>query len=72
MNIITPKHNLMLILLSKLKGDEPIEEIYSRTRFAWKTNFDRASNVDYVISHNSNEEIVGIFRPIKWLKGDDK
>ncbi len=72
MSIIDPKHNLMLILLSKLSGEESKEEIYNRTRFAWKTKLERASNVDYVISHNSNEEIVGIFRPNKWLKGDDK
>ena len=72
MNIIEPNHSLMLILLSKLTGDESVDEIYNRTRFAWKTNIDRARSVDYVISHNSNEEIVGIFKPTKWLKGDDK
>ena len=72
MSVINPKHNLMLILLSKLSGEESKEEIYNRTRFAWKTKLERASNVDYVISHNSDEEIVGIFKPNKWLKGDDK
>lgn len=72
MNIIEPNHSLMLILLSKLTGDEPVDEIYNRTRFAWKTNIDRARSVDYVISHNSNEEIVGIFKPTKWLHADDK
>ena len=52
MNIIEPNHSLMLILLSKLTGDEPVDEIYNRTRFALKTNIDRARSVDYVISHN--------------------
>ena len=72
MSTIKPKHNLMLIMLSNLSGQETSEEIYDRTRFAWKTNIDRAKKVDFVISHNSNEEIVGIFKPSSWLMGDDK
>jgi len=72
MKEIVAKHNLMLILLSNVNGDESEEEIYDRTRFAWKTNFDRASKVDYVISHNSNEEILAIYKPNKWLRGDDE
>jgi len=72
MDIIQPKHNLMLILLSKMTGTESPEEIYNRTRFAWKTNIKRASNVDYVIAHNSDEEILEIYKPREWLLGDDK
>ncbi|MDA0345738.1 MAG: hypothetical protein O3C54_07255 [Proteobacteria bacterium] len=72
MSTIKPKHNLMLIMLSNLSGQETNEEIYDRTRFAWKTNIDRARKVDFVISHNSKEEIVGIFKPSSWLTGDDK
>lgn len=72
MNILEPKHNLMLILLSGTTGDESSEEIYDRTRFAWKTNMNRASNVDYVIAHNSDEKILEIFQPKQWLKADDK
>jgi len=72
MSTIKPKHNLMLIMLSNLTGEETNEEIYNRTRFAWKTNIDRAKKVDFVISHNSNEEIVGIFEPNTWLMGDDE
>jgi hypothetical protein len=60
-----------LIMLSKLTGDESKEEIYNRTRFAWKTNIDRARTVDFVIAHNSHDEIVGVFKPTKWLKADD-
>ena len=72
MDMITPKHNLMLILLSNMTGKESQEEIYDRTRFAWKTNIKRASKVDFVISHNSSEEILAIYKPTAWLKGDDK
>ena len=71
MAVIEPKHNLMLILLSKLSGNETTEEIYDKTRFAWRTNLDRASGVDYVIAHNSEEKILAIFKPLSWLKGDD-
>jgi hypothetical protein len=72
MGIIKPKHNLMLILLTKLSGNESPQEIYERTRFAWRTKLERAQNVDFVIAHNSSEEILAIFKPEKWLRGDDK
>jgi hypothetical protein len=72
MNIIKPEHNLMLILLSNLSGNENSEEIYDRTRFAWKTKLERAQNVDFVIAHNSKEEIIGIYEPLEWLRADDE
>lgn len=71
MNIV-PEHSLMLILLSNLSGEESPGEIYDRTRFAWKTKLDRARKVDFVISHNSNEEILGIYKPNTWLKADSE
>ena len=64
-------HNLMLILLSKLTGRESDEEIYDKTRFAWKTKLERAKTVDYVIAHNSAEKVVGVFKPTEWLRADD-
>lgn len=69
---IIPKHSLMLILLSKVSGEESPGEIYDRTRFAWKTKLDRAGKVDFVIAHNSNEEILGIYKPNTWLKADSE
>jgi acyl carrier protein len=71
MGVINPEHSLMLIMLSKLTGEESREEIYDRTRFAWKTKIERAQLVDYVISHNSNDEVVGVFKAKEWLKADD-
>jgi len=72
MNEIKPLHNLMLILLSNLTGNESDEELYNKTRFAWRTKLERAKNVDYVIAHDSDENIVAIYKPHKWLKADDK
>jgi len=72
MDTIKPEHNLMLILLSNLSGNESADEIYDRTRFAWKTKLERAQSVDFVIAHNSREEIIGIYEPLEWLKADNE
>ena len=71
MTEIKALHNLMLILLSNLTGNESDEELYNKTRFAWRTKLERAKNVDYVIAHDSDENIVAIYKPHKWLKADD-
>lgn len=72
MDTIKPEHNLILILLSNLSGNESADEIYDRTRFAWKTKLERAQSVDFVIAHNSREEIIGIYEPLEWLKADNE
>jgi hypothetical protein len=71
MAVMEPKHNLILILLSKLTGKESATEIYDKTRFAWRTKLERAQTVDYVIAHDSDENVLGVFKPVSWLKGDD-